>query len=287
MSNPLQQATPTTTLVTAAGTALATIRKYWTASANPPREGGTATHTRPRSRPPAHHPLVRADVVHTLTFWTQALVDEYPDALTDWLQSSAWDTLDLADVWHTTAFLEDHLTHLDHWGYLAAATKELRAGADQLRYLVDQPDKDRPPLGECHLSDDDGVHCQGTVRAVPLRHPVTGAITYEDGTCTHCKTRAVLEWWRREWGLDQELVTTRELVATLARHQIKAEPATVRWWLHKGIICASGSNEAGDRLYDVAAVVFALGKREGRARSATVGASRSPMPETSPAQVGG
>lgn len=278
MNNPTHQATHA---------ALSTIRTYWTASANPPRDTTPTGHTPPRSRPPAHHPLVRADVTHTLTFWTRALTGHRPDTLTEWLTDTQRDRLDLADVYATAAFLQDHLHVLDEWGYLEAASKDFRVAAGQLRDLVDQPDKDRPALGPCHLTHDGRTptsadrhvpRCQGTVRAVPIRDPKTGVVTYEDGLCTGCRSSAVIDWWRTRWGLDQKLVTTRQLVDELGRHGVHAAPATVRWWLHKGIICASGATPAGDRLYDVAAVVFALGKRG--TQGATVGASGSRTPET-------
>lgn len=286
-TNPIQQATVT---------ALATIRAYWPGSANPPRDTAPPGRTPPRSRPPAHHPIVRADAVTTLAFWVEALAGEYPDALPAWLKTSARDGMDLGDVWATTAFLEDHLHHLDEWGYLERARHELTSVAEELRQLVDQPDKDRPVLGHCHLTHDGQTpdratahvpRCQGTVRAVPQRDPETGTTTYEEGRCTRCKSSAVIEWWRQQWGLTQTLVTTRELVDALAHHDIKVAPATVRWWLHTGVICASGHTEDGDRLYDVAAVVFALGKRERRRASGSVGGTGSRVPGTSLTRVGG
>lgn len=286
-TNPIQQATMT---------ALATIRTYWPGSANPPRDTTPSGRTPPRSRPPAYHPLVRADAVTTLAFWVRSLVEEYPDALPAWLETSSWDGLDLGDVWATTAYLEDHLDQLEEWGYLEPARHELAGTAEQLRQLVDQPDKDRPVLGHCHLTHDGATpdrttmhvpRCQGTVRAVPRRDPKTGTTTYEEGRCNRCKSSAVIEWWRQQWGVKQDLVTTGELVDALKSHDIKVAPATVRWWLHTGVICASGYTEAGDRLYDVAAVVFALGKRERRGASDSVGGTGSRMPGTSLTRVGG
>lgn len=273
--------------------ALDTIRTHWTASERPPRAGSVAGHAPPRSKPPAPQAVLRADIVTTLAYWVHALADEHPDTLDGYDEAHP---LRLDDPTDTALHLRDNLDLIDKWGFLARFTTEVTQLANHLRELVDPPNRDRPKLGECHLLEDGQVpteskehraapRCRGDVRAVPQRNPRTGATTYGEARCSGCRTVAVIEWWRRQWGDGARLVKTAELVEKLAAQGIRTTPATVRWWLHAGRIVSSGTDSNGDRLWDVAAVVMALSIHERKRRGGTVGDAGTRAPETQPAQV--
>lgn len=278
-----------------ATTALATIRTHWAASADPPRPTNPPTRTPARSRPPAPQAVLRADIINTLAYWTRALANHDPDTIATYHTDYP---LDLTNPVATAGHLDDHLPAIDEAGWLHEFTREVKHLADQLRDLVTQPGVDRPTLGPCHLLADgttptaskvDTVapHCTGTVRAIPTRDPQTGTVTYTDAACDTCRSVAVIDWWRNQWGASTQLVTTAQLVVELAKQGIRVKPPTIRWWLHTGRICSSGTTAAGDRLWDVPAVVMALDLHERRTRAGNVGARGTRTPETQPAKVGG
>ena len=278
-----------------ATTALHTIRTHWAASANPPRPGNPPTRTPARSKPPAPQAVLRGDITNTLTYWTQALADHDPDTIAAYPPGYP---LDLTNPVATAGHLNDHLHAIEAAGWLGTFTREVKKLADQLRDLVTQPGADRPTLGPCHLladgttptrskADTVAPRCHGTVRAVPLRNPETGVVTYTEAACDTCRSVAVVDWWRTQWGASTGLVTTSQLVDELAKQGIRVKPPTVRWWLHTGRICASGTAPNGDRLWDVPAVVMALAVYDRRTRAGNVGGQGTDAPGTHPAKVGG
>ena len=277
-----------------ATTALATIRTHWAASEAPPRRLSVAGRTPPKSKPPAPQTVLRADIVTTLAYWTRALADHDPTTLNGYGKDYP---LDLSNPVATAGHLTDHLHTINDWGYLPQFTREVAGLAAQLLELVAPPWQDRPTLGPCHLLADGETptqskahqgapRCDGTVRAFPVRDPKTGTTTYTEALCNRCRTVAVIEWWRDQWGTGTKLVSTAGLVDALATQGIRVKPATVRWWLHTGRVYSSGTDEKGDRLWDVPAVVMALNLHERRRAAGTVGPGGTTVPETQAAKVG-
>lgn len=283
-SNPTHKAT----------TALATITTHWAASENPPRRLPIAGRTPPKSKPPAPQAVLRADITTTLAYWTHALASHDPDTLNAYSHDYP---LDVSNPRATAGHLTDHIHTINDWGYLPQFTREVTGLAAQLLELVAPPDADRPALGPCHLLADGETptqskahqaapRCDGTVRAIPVRDVKTGRTTYTEASCNRCRTVAVIGWWRDQWSPRTKLVSTTGLVDALARQGIRVKPATVRWWLHTGRVYSSGTDEKGDRLWDVPAVVMALNLHDQRRRAGTVGGEGTAMPETQPAKVG-
>lgn len=110
-------------------------------------------------------------------------------------------------------------------------------------------------IGACPLEDESGVRCEGRVIADPETW---------DATCTHCRERADIAWWR-ERILVASYVTIRELAQLTAVMGVPMSVEAIRTAADRGAIEVAGRDARGRRLFDRTA---ALGALEARRRAA-------------------
>lgn len=120
--------------------------------------------------------------------------------------------------------------------------------------------KDWLGIGVCPLRNDEtGEQCGGNIRAYP-----DSDAGESWATCQACGVRAVVSWWEHEifGGEATTLVTAAEL-RLFVRHEFgrPVGDSTIRTWIRRGWIEASGKDAEGRTLYDKGAVAYALQRR--------------------------
>lgn len=187
------------------------------------------------------------EVTATLNSWARVIVEDM--ALTHHLPLGT-DTLGLVDfIVRWARWFSGHEAAEDCVGELSTVAGQMRAAVAPIR-------REWMPIGTCPLGVDAGEVCGGQVRAYPERDP----------QCARCGTEAVASWWERVMFPDVELsemVTADELVLVLHRAfgGSPVKPSTLRQWIKRGVIVASGKDDKGRTLYDRGAVVYAVAKR--------------------------
>lgn len=210
----------------------------------------------------------RYDVQIVLNGWCRVVMEDRPITNPKALPKGT-------DVLGMVTFLERHARWMS--GHEAAEDMmvELMDRARLVKgYAVPQR-REWMSIGSCPLEvpDEDGgmVTCGGQVRAWPegiARVDERGGIVTEDRspTCQKCGTEAVTSWWERVMFPEVEghaLVTADELTTLLHASMGRVvKPSTLRQWIRRGWIEASGKDEQGRTLYDRGAVVYALSRRE-------------------------
>lgn len=231
-------------------TALRTIRDHWPALLATPK-GGT---TGPASTDPVtgldRRVSLRHEVTLTLSGWCRVIIEDRD--LSHGLPLGT-------DTPGMIVLLERHARWFSGHEAAGDAAGELDDAAQQVRAAATPQRREWMPLGTCPLQVDTPqgqAPCGGQVRAYPDRDP----------HCIACGTEAVAVWWERVMFPDaeiSELVTADELVLLLhkAFPGTYTKPSTIRQWIRRGVISPSGTDDKGRRLYDRAAVIYALTKR--------------------------
>jgi hypothetical protein len=244
-------------------TALDTIRTNWDALVEPGSPGAIASKPTPRrlytrddtderddDLPPIDRCVaIREDVTASLNGWARIIVEDRN--LTHGLPLGT-DTLGLCEL----------ITRHAEWfsGHEAAtyAADELKGWAGRVKAAANPQRREWMPIGTCPLeidSENGPVTCAGSVRAYPGRDP----------QCQKCGTSAVATWWERVMFPDAEtsrLVTADEIVTLIHRQFGRVvKPGTLRVWISRGWIEASGTDDKGRTLYDKGAVVYAYAHR--------------------------
>lgn len=179
------------------------------------------------------------------------------------------------DVPALVRFLIRHLEWMAGQRRVAAVVyDEIRSTASIVRRTARPERKDWTSLGPCPLTKASEIErpdgttytetgpCDGTVRAYTDPEYSGNQI----GVCSSCYQQAVPEWWERKMWPDRDtsrLVAADDLVGLVYRGFGKAvKPATVRWWVHQGVIepyaCLLATRA---NLFDSATVMTALSKK--------------------------
>ena len=204
---------------------------------------------------------LRHEVTLTLNGWARVVVDDR--ALSHGLPLGT-DTIGLC------VLLERHARWFSGHEAAPDAVAEITDAAEQVRQAAIPQRREWMPIGTCPIEEeqvigdlaDDGTYsrgvgvCGGQVRAYPERDPY----------CAKCGTEAVVSWWERAMFPDVEispLVTADELVLVVHRAfgGAPVKPSTIRQWIKRGVIEASGRDTQGRTLYDRGAVVYAIARR--------------------------
>ena len=226
---------------------LATIRRFWQHTFDPPKSSGAGSRDAPTSRLPGNDTAIslRAEVTRDLAFWVHAFVDEHPDAIDE------WGTIDALDVPRTCRFLAEQADQIGQWKSGNRMWDELETLAREVRNVASPPRRDTLPIGEC-------PECETMVRAK----------AHDPGNikCKGCGTTDTIDGWIIRVVGNEPLVTAEQLVPILHKRMgIVASRARIRAWKARGVICASGDDGSGRTLYDRKAVFAALAKWEARA----------------------
>jgi hypothetical protein len=227
-------------------TELATIRRHWPHTFNPPTSQGAGSRDTPASRFPGNDAAIslRAEVTRDLAFWVHAYIDNHPDGLGDWV------TIDAADVPRTCRYLTDQAPHLARWQHGNRLWSELTTLAREVRMLANPPRRDSMPIGEC-------PECTTVVRAK----------AHDPGNikCRGCGTTDTIDGWIIRIVGNEPLVTADQLVPILhKRLGINPTRATIRQWVARGVIPQDGLDAHGRAMFDRKAVFHALIRNQER-----------------------
>ena len=130
-------------------TELATIRRHWPHTFDPPRTTGAGARDTPASKFPGNDTAIslRAEVVRDLAYWIHAYTNEHPDAQTDWTESRG--NLDALDVPHACRYLTHHAPTLASWRHGNRLWWELTTLAREVRDTASPPRRETMPIGDC------------------------------------------------------------------------------------------------------------------------------------------
>lgn len=244
---------------------LATIRRYWDGTEDPPKSGGVSSRSLPASTLPGNDTAIslRAEVQLDLALWVHALVQARDDLLGHWegtgiersyvLDSS----IDCTDVPAMARFLAGEAAWISGWEYGNRMWDDLTTLAREVRNVASPPRRDTMPLGEC-------PEC-GTVVRAKAHDP--GNIR-----CKGCGTTDTIDGWIIRVVGSEPLVTATQLVPILHKRMgIVATPSTIGTWLNRGVIHSSDTDTRGRALFDRKAVFAALAHREHKQREAASG----------------
>lgn len=241
--------------------ALASITDHYDVALHPPRRGG-GSGGRVSKEPP---PPVSVDVLDAraathkdLAYYAQVVLMECRSAEGQEIVTR----VDGSNVRALTKFLDTWAEHLTRGNALEAeaCARDLTAHASKLRGMALPERRDWISLGTCPLeidSEGGAIVCAGQVRAHPGRDP----------QCQKCGTTAVAAWWERVMFPDAE-TSTLLLEAEIATFVHRAfggspiKPSTVRQWVKRGVIAASGRDDKGRSLYSRDAVVYAVARKQ-------------------------
>lgn len=232
--------------------ALATIRKHWPHTFDPPTSSGSGGgRDVPDSKLPGNDTAIslRAEVTRDLAYWVHAFADDHPEALEDW--SASRGSIDALDVEHACRFLTRHAGALGVWSFGNRLWAELDTLAREVRALAAPPLRDTMPLGEC-------PECETVVRAK----------AHDPGNikCRGCGTTDTIDGWILRIVGNEPTVTAEQLVPILHKRMgIVTSPSTIRTWVDRGVIPqASDPDDPGRAKFDRKAVFAALTMREAR-----------------------
>lgn len=268
-------------------TALAGIASHWAAMMVPTSGGGQGASRGPTTitagpEPDADDPLgVRVEADHADT---EADIDRATrvvslrrlttDVLNGWSRVVMEDrpvTTALPDGSSATsmaAFLDRHAQWMSGHDAAQDCADELADLNRRITALVTPRRREWMNLGSCPLKGEDGAACGGRVRAWPRAEDRDGETM---ARCRTCGTEAVATWWESQMFDDAELkvwLTDADLVTFVHTTFGKVvTEATIRQWVKRKVLSASGSDDKGRRLFHREAVVFALDLHEKRARA--------------------
>lgn len=130
-------------------------------------------------------------------------------------------------------------------------------------------------LGPCPLQyehPDTGQmeRCPGEVRSSGSTDEVEGQSW---ATCSACGQRAVASWWEEQMfgGSTSEPLTTDQVITFVHRVYGRVVKRTaIQMWVARGDLASCGKDDQGRRLYDRAAVAWAIDRQEKRRAGDTV-----------------
>lgn len=257
---------PTTAdIATGIRTTLATIRRHWPGTFDPPHATGAGTSSVPASRLPGNDTAIslRAETTNDLAFWVHAFLDDANliptrtirvpvptlTVTTTWTELREPATLDTTDVVAMCLILEQHAAWLSGWEHGNRLWDELITLAREVRNLASPPRRETMPIGDCD--------CGTPVRAK----------AHDPGNikCRGCGTTDTIDGWIIRIVGNEPLVTTSQLVPILHRRLgVVASRFTISRWIDRGIIHASGRDDHGRPLFDRKAVFAALTRWDAR-----------------------
>lgn len=222
---------------------LATIRRHWAHTFDPPRSAGVGGHGPAASRLPGNDTAIslRAEVVRDLAFWVHAWIDEQPEALDGWV------VIDALDVERTCRFLAQQADDLGRWDFGNRMWSELATLAREARDLAAPKVRDTIALGECNC---------GTVVRAKAHDP--GNIK-----CRGCGTTDTLDGWIIRVVGNEPLVTAEQLIPILHKRMgIVVSRGTIRSWVSRKVISQHSVDEHGVAKFERKAVFKALAERD-------------------------
>jgi hypothetical protein len=229
---------------------LATIRRYWPHTFDPPSSAGSSGTGVPDSKMPSNDTAIslRAEVTRDLAYWLHAFADEHPAALDDWTASRG--SIDALDVAHACRFLTRHADDLGAWSFGNRLWSELDTLAREVKAVAAPPARDTMALGAC-------PECETVVRA-KAHDP--GSIR-----CAGCGTTDTIDGWIIRVVGNEPLVTAEQLVPILHKRMgIVVSQAGIRQWVARKVIPQDSVDERGRARFDRKAVFAALMMREAR-----------------------
>lgn len=247
---------------------LATIRRHWPHTFDPPTSGGVSAHAVPDSKLPGNDTAIslRAEVTKDLAFWVRQLLAEWPVALapttsrrvpvptltvtTSWVTIEEPGTLDCSSTPDMCDWLTRHAKTISGWEWGNRLWWELTTLAREVRDLAAPPVKDTMPIGECDT-------CATVVRA-KVDDP--GNIK-----CRGCGTTDTIDGWIIRIVGNEPLVTAEQLIPILRKRMgIVVARGTIRSWVSRGVIHQDSVDARGRGLFDRKAVFHALARWEAR-----------------------
>jgi len=227
-------------------TALGTIAEHWDALVEPSSGGGSGgTASSDVVTGLDRRVSLRHEVTLSLNSWARLIVEERE--LTHHLPLGT-DTLGLVEF----------LQRWARWfsGHEAAedAVEELNNWANEVRTTAAPTRRDWVYMGDCPFVVEDWF-CHGQVRGYgdPDRLPA----------CTDCGQEAVSDWWEEvldlQHAIDRDGVS--RLIATVMGRTVSR--FTLTRWISNGRIPKSGTNEAGEDVFDRRTVAAALTRQVG------------------------
>ena len=253
------------------------IRTHWDAMLVPVTSGGQGGAASARITAEDHADTeVDIDRTTRVVSLRREVIDVL-NAISRWVMEDRPVTVALPDggsAMSMVAFIDRHaewIADLDAQdnGYEAG---RLRGLSERVTNMVAPPRREWISLGPCPLEaefdPERGVEvCGGQVRAWPRAEDREGETM---GQCRRCGTEAVASWWERKMFTDPELrqwLTDAELVPFLhAAFGIVVKEATIRQWVKRDVLKASGKDDHGRRLFNREAVVWAMHQRDKRER---------------------
>ena len=222
------------------------IAKDWEiplASLRAVRPGASRSTGRPPSPVPVALSDARADVAVSLFGWCRVLIED---------RHLEHASAHMPDVPAMCALM---VRHADWWTSHEAhgdMLDELRGRAERLHLVANPPAHSRAKIGHCPLTVGDlDTPCPGVV----IADPDTGV-----ATCTRCRTRERVDWWRERMPLAQ-FITLKELTAAMVYEGLPMAERAVRSAIDKGAIEIAGYDHRGRRLVDRAAAILELKRR--------------------------
>jgi len=198
---------------------------------------------------------LRRFATDVLNGWTRVVMEDRPvsQALPDGTNAPSM-----------CAFLTTHAQWMSGHEAAADCAEELSQVARKVTALVQPKRKTHMDLGTCPLKFETDTPCGGKVRAWPRSEDRDGEVMAQ---CRTCGTEAVATWWEAQMFDDAELkvwLTDGDLVTFVHRTWGKViKEGTVRQWVRRGVLEASGSDDKGRRLFHREAVVYALNRKVG------------------------
>lgn len=245
---------------------LATIRRHWPHTFDPPNSGGNGNaHGVPDSRFPGNDTAIslRAEVTRDLAFWLRAVMTDadltptYPRRVpvptlthtTTWTTHHEPATLHLDNVPAMCVILERQTGWISAWPHGNRLWAELITLAREVRDLASPRVRDTIALGECE--------CGTTVRAK----------AHDPGNikCPGCGTTDTIDGWTLRIVGHHELVTIPQLVPILHKRMgIVITERQLRRWHQSGRFAAT--NDGATPKFDRRDVFTALAYLEHRHR---------------------
>lgn len=165
------------------------------------------------------------------------------------------------------AFIDVHAQWLSGHEAAPDCAAELATIAAKVATVVAPTRKEWISLGACpvevEFDPERGVEvCAGQVRAWPRAEDREGETM---ARCRRCGTEAVASWWERQMFTNPELrqwLTDADLVPFLhSTFGIVVKEATIRQWVRREVLKASGTDEKGRRLFNREAVIWAVDRK--------------------------
>lgn len=189
---------------------------------------------------------LRHETNRTLNDWATVIVRDLN--LTDDLPLGT-DTLGLAyliEIWA-------------RWfsGHYAApeALDEIQTHATNIHKTVAASRAEWIHIGYCPTTDNDNLICWGDIKAWPNAEPALAPF------CQRCGRVEYIDGWERAMKLGQPIPHDQILDFIRETFGRDVPRSTLRTWISRNVINASGTDSTGQALYDKGAVVYALMKK--------------------------